>query len=75
MRTTIDLPDDLRQQVLSIATDNHESLSKAAVRLIASALGTARPARVFTDPATGEVLLDVGRRVTTEDVRSLEDDL
>ncbi|MDR3068724.1 MAG: hypothetical protein LBU50_04395 [Cellulomonas sp.] len=74
MRTTIDLPDDLHRQATSIARDNHQTLSQAVVALMRRGLGQDRSATVRTDERTGRVVLHVGRPVTEQDVRSLDDD-
>jgi len=74
MRTTIDLPDDLHQQALAIARDTHRTLSETVTDLIRRSLGTGRAAAVTTDPRTGLPLVSVGTVITSEDVRSLEDE-
>ncbi|MDR0592937.1 MAG: hypothetical protein LBG60_06710 [Bifidobacteriaceae bacterium] len=74
MRTTIDIPEDLHSQVSSISRDTRRSLSQTAVWLMRRGLGQDRAGRVYTDPATGRLLLDVPRAITPADVRSLEDE-
>jgi len=74
MRTTIDLPSDLHQQALTIARDGHQTLSQAVALLMRRGLGGEPGARVHRDAATGRLVLDVGRPVGDDDVRSLEDD-
>ncbi|WP_319450686.1 MULTISPECIES: antitoxin [unclassified Mycobacterium] len=75
MRTTIDLPDDLRQQAQAIARDTRRTLSETVADLMRRGLGAGGPATaVSTDPRTGLPVVSVGTVVTSEDVRSLEDE-
>jgi len=74
MRTTIDLPDDLHRQAQAIARDTRRTLSDTVADLIRRGLGTGRAAAMSTDPRTGLPVVSVGTIVTSEDVRSLEDD-
>ena len=74
MRTTIDLPDDLHKQALSIARDTRRTLSETVADLIRRGLRAGGPATISTDPRTGLPLVSVGTVVTSEDVRSLEDE-
>jgi hypothetical protein len=74
VRTTIDLRADLHQKALSIARDTHRSLSDTVNDLLASVLEPGERPTVGTSPATGLPLVRVGRIVTAEDVRSLDDE-
>jgi hypothetical protein len=74
MRTTIDLPDDLHAQAVAIARDTHQSLSQAVASLIRRGLGSGPPSEVVTSERTGLPVVHLGRTITTEDVRQLEDD-
>jgi hypothetical protein len=74
MRTTIDLPDDLHKQALAIARDTRRSLSETVADLLRRGLNAGRAAAVSTDPRTGLPLVSVGTVVTSEDVRSLDDE-
>jgi hypothetical protein len=74
VRTTIDLPDDLHKQALAIARDNHRTLSETVADLIRRGLGAGSTTVLSTDPRTGLPLVSVGTVVTSEDVRSLEDE-
>ena len=74
VRTTIDLPDDLHKQALAIARDTHRTLSETVAGLIRRGLGVGSTAPISTDPRTGLPLVSVGTVVTSEDVRSLEDE-
>lgn len=73
MRTTIDLPEPLHRIASSLARDQGITLSEAVARLIERGLGDGD---VGLDPADdrGLRLLRVGRTVTSEDVRQLEDE-
>ena len=70
----LDLPDDLHKQALAIARDTHRTLSQTVADLMRRGLGTGTPAAISTDSRTGLPLVSVGRIVTSEDVRSLEDE-
>ncbi|MDZ7887683.1 MAG: antitoxin [Mycobacterium sp.] len=75
MRTTIDIPDDLHKQAQAIARDTHRTLSETVAELMRRGLGARGPAvDIPTDPRTGLPAVSVGTVVTSEDVRSLEDD-
>ena len=74
MRTTIDLPDDLHKQAQSIARDTNRTLSETVADLMRRGLGAASITDISTDPRTGLPLVSVGTVVTSEDVRSLEDE-
>jgi hypothetical protein len=71
MRTTIDLPEDLHAQAVAIARDTHQSLSQAVAGLIRRGLGTGEIGR---SARTGLLVAHLGRTITSEDVRRLEDD-
>jgi hypothetical protein len=74
VRTTIDLPNDLHKQALAIARDTHRTLSQTVADLIRRGLGATSTAAISKDPRTGLPLVSVGMVVTSEDVRSLEDE-
>jgi hypothetical protein len=74
MRTTVDLPADLHAQVVAIARDTHRTLSDTVAMLMRRGLGENRPAELTRSSATGLPVVRLGRMITTEDVRSLEDD-
>lgn len=73
MRTTIDLPDDLHAIASSLARDRGCTLSTAVVDLLRRALGPKTQVEVV-DQRTGFPLLASGRPITTDDVRSLDDE-
>ena len=74
MRTTVDLPDDVHQQARSLARDTGQSFSDTIVMLLRRALGHDDQLTVDQDEATGLPQVRVGRPITIEDVRSLDDD-
>ncbi|CAJ1581927.1 antitoxin [[Mycobacterium] wendilense] len=75
MRTTIDLPEDLHQQAQAIARDTRRTLSETVADLVRRGLSAGGPTTGFsTDTRTGLPVVGVGRVVTSEDVRSLEDE-
>jgi Arc/MetJ family transcription regulator len=73
MRTTIDLPDDLHQQALSIARDTRRTLSETVADLMRRGLGQGAPVEITRSESTGLPVVHLGKIITTEDVRSLED--
>lgn len=74
MRTTIDLPDDLHAQATAIARDTHQTLSQTVARLMRLGLSSGRSSELSFSPQTGLPVVNVGRVITSEDVRRLEDD-
>jgi predicted transcriptional regulator len=74
VRTTIDLPDDLHKQALAIARDTQRTLSETVADLIRRGLGAGSATAISIDPKTGLPQVSVGTVVTSEDVRSLEDE-
>jgi Arc/MetJ family transcription regulator len=74
MRTTIDIPEDLHAQAAAIARDTHQTLSQAVTGLIRRGLGSGCPGEVRRSVRTGLPVAHLGRTITSEDVRRLEDD-
>lgn len=74
MRTTVDLPDDIHSVVVAIARDSGTSLSGTVARLLRAALRTPGPLVISTSERTGLRVVSTGQAVTSDDVRSLEDD-
>jgi Arc/MetJ family transcription regulator len=74
MRTTIDLPEDLHAQAVAIARDTHQSLSQAVAGLIRRGLGSGNAGEIARSARTGLPVAHLGRTITSEDVRRLEDD-
>jgi Arc/MetJ family transcription regulator len=74
VRTTIELPDDLHQQALSIARDTSRTLSETVAVLIRRGLEQGGAAGVATSRRTGLPTVRLGTILTSEDVRALDDD-
>lgn len=74
MRTTIDLPEDLHRLAVGIARDQKISLSEAVALLIRRALGSPGGAELATSARTGIQVIRLGRAITEEDVRALDDE-
>jgi Arc/MetJ family transcription regulator len=74
MRTTVDLPADLHAQAVAIARDTHRTLSETVALLMRRGLGEGRTTALAHSGATGLPIMRLGRIITTEDVRALEDD-
>lgn len=74
MRTTIDLPEDLHRIATSIARDQGTSLSETVVHLLHRAIGTPGTSELLTSDRTGLAVVHLGRVVTSEDVRALDDE-
>lgn len=74
MRTTIDLPDDLHRQAVAIARDTSRTLSETVADLIRRGLGSGGAVEIRSSARTGLPVVHLGTVITTEDVRSLEDD-
>jgi hypothetical protein len=74
MRTTVDLPADLHAKAVAISRDTHRTLSETVADLMRRGLGEGQDAEVTTSTRTGLPVVQLGRTITTEDVRALEDD-
>lgn len=74
MRTTIDLPNDLHQQAMFIARDTSRTLSETVADLMRRGLGQGGMTEVSRSERTGLPVVRLGKIITSEDVRSLEDD-
>lgn len=74
MRTTVDLPADLHAQVVAIARDTHRTLSETVAFLMRRGLGEGHGAELGHSTVTGLPVVRLGKVITTEDVRALEDD-
>lgn len=72
MRTTVDLPEDLHQLARHLAHEGNRSMSEVIAELIRQGLrqGQAKPAAT----RRGMPQVSVGRPITAEDVRSLDDE-
>jgi Arc/MetJ family transcription regulator len=74
VRTTIDLPEDLHRITTAIARDQGSSLSETVAQLLRRAIGTPGTAHVAASGRTGLQVIRLGRAVTTDDVRALDDE-
>ncbi|HLI35970.1 MAG TPA: hypothetical protein VKV80_01330 [Streptosporangiaceae bacterium] len=74
MRTTLDIPDDLHAQAVAIARDTHQSLSRTVAELIRRGLSPGTMGGIARSPRTGLPVAHLGRTITSEDVRRLEDE-
>lgn len=74
MRTTVDLPDDLHRQVRAIARDTQRSFSDTVADLMQRALRSDSAQVLSRSARTGLPLITLGTVVTSEDVRSLDDE-
>ena len=74
MRTTVTLPADLHEALATIAHDRRQTVSQTLAELLRQSLMPTERLRLDTDPRTGLPVVHVGRPVTAEDVRSLEDE-
>ena len=74
MRTTVTIPEDLHHALEAIARDRRQTLSETLAELLRQQLMPDRQLRMESDPRTGLPVVHVGRPVTAEDVRSLEDE-
>jgi hypothetical protein len=74
MRTTVDLPDDLHAVASSLAHDRRQSLSRTIVELVRRGLENEVSASVSIDEASGWPIVHVGRPITSEDVRRIDDE-
>jgi hypothetical protein len=75
MRTTIDLPDDLHRAATLLARDQHQTLSRTVSDLLRAALaGQGGGTVAEMDGETGLPLVRLGRRITADDVASLQDE-
>lgn len=72
MRTTIDLPDDVHQLARQLAHDSNRSMSEVITELVR--LGIRRELAAPARTRRGMPVVAVGRAVTGEDVRTLEDE-
>ncbi len=74
MRTTIDLPEDLHRVLTAVARDQGRTLSRAVAAVLRQTLMPEEPVRIDIEARTGLPVVRLGRVVTQEDVRSLEDE-
>lgn len=74
MRTTIDLPDDLHRAALAVAHDSGKTLSATVSDVLRQAFLPRSRTVIETDGRTGLPVVSLGRVITSDDVRSLEDE-
>ncbi len=74
MRTTVDLPDDLHDAARSIARDRGTTLSETVADLIRRGLGLGGEVAVARAPKGELPVVRIGRVITQDDVRSLDDE-
>jgi outer membrane lipopolysaccharide assembly protein LptE/RlpB len=74
MRTTIDLPDDLHRILLSVARDEGRTLNQVVAQLLRRTLTPGGSPVFDTDRRTGLPVIRIGRVITSDDVRSVEDE-
>lgn len=74
VRTTLDLPDDLHRIMTAIARDRGSSLSETVTQLLRRAIGTPGTAHVAVSDRTGLEVIRLGRAITSDDVRALDDE-
>jgi len=73
MRTTIELPEELHQRVEALARDTARSVEETIAELVQRGLDES-PGKISRSERTGLLVIDTGKVITPEDVRSLEDD-
>ena len=74
VRTTIDLRADLHSVALSISRDQRQTLSETINDLLARVLTPQDSPTFSISPTTGLPTVRLGRVITAEDVRELEDE-
>lgn len=74
MRTTIDLPEDLHELAKRIARDTSRTLSETVVDLVRRGLADPGITSMTRSDRTGLIVVSVGRTITSDDVRALDDD-
>lgn len=75
MQTTIDLPPAVHARALELAEQQHKTLSEIITECVQEALGrVANRAVLVGTTSSGWPIVSLGRPVTAEDVRSLEDE-
>lgn len=73
MRTTVDLPEDLHRIAASLARDTGRSLSATVTDLVRRGLD-APSSGATVKRRNGFPVVSVGRTLTTDDVRRLDDE-
>lgn len=74
MRTTVTMPSDLHDYVRELAHQQRRSMSDVVVELLRRAQRGESSEAAIVENERGFPVVSVGRAVTAEDVRSLDDD-
>lgn len=74
MRTTVDLRPELHDKAMSLARDRRMTLSETVNELLARVLEPASTPTISDNPVTGLPLVRLGRVVTVDEVRELDDE-
>ena len=75
MRTTVDLPPELKLRVEELADEEGASMSATLCRLVAERMDQMdRPSRVRIDPVSGFPTVSIGRPITLAEVADLIDE-
>lgn len=74
MRITVDIPPDLHRQAQALARDTSRTFSETVVDLMRRGLTQGQAADITTSQRTGLPVVRLGKAITTDEVRSLEDD-
>ncbi|MDR1214133.1 MAG: hypothetical protein LBK54_08660 [Propionibacteriaceae bacterium] len=75
MRTTVDLPPGLHEQIRRYAQETGQSVSATVAGLAARGLASQdRDLEVQTNPVSGFPMIDLGRTFTVSQVRDLLDE-
>jgi predicted transcriptional regulator len=74
MRTTVDIPDQLSAQLRAIARDTNRTLSAVLADLVRRGMEPRGRVRIIKGKSGLPMFAAVGRAITQEDVRALEDD-
>lgn len=74
MRTTVTLPDKIHERAMYLARDSGRSLSEVISSLLQDALDGRPDPTIRYDSLTGLPYVRVGRTITSEEIRALDDD-
>ena len=74
MRTTIDLPSEIHQLIRQLAHEQSRTQSEIVTKLILKALGAPSNKKISISES-GMPVVSIGRHITAEDVKTLEDEL
>ena len=74
MRTTVDLPEPLLDRLRAIARDSNRTLSAVVIEYAERGMRPTATSHIVRGRSGFPALASNGRIITTEDVRSLEDE-